>query len=101
MSISISIEAQKQLTKEDFEKVALYNGLIDKEYDVPRDLFDEIQSILGVSLYNGEPVNTPEDKQIVEIGLSGEGDVMYENNGLVIPISALPLNTIALRIYAS
>lgn len=100
MSISVSIVAQKQLVKSDFEKVALYNGLVDKEYDIPSDLLVEIQSILGVTLFTGEPITVPDNTQIVEIGLMGEGDVMY-NDGLIIPISELPLNTIALRVYAS
>ncbi len=99
MSISVYVKAQKQLSKSDFEKVSLYNKLVEEEYPAPEELFAEVQTILGVKIYKGEPIPVPSEK-VIEIGLDGEGDVMY-GDGLLIQVSSLPVNTVALRVYAS
>ncbi len=97
MSISICVVAQKQLAKDDFEKINLYNVLLKNRYSVPKGLLDELETILGMQVGPG-PIAMSGVARI-EIDLDGEGDVM-SNDGLIIPIAKIPVNTVALRIYA-
>lgn len=99
MSGSIYVVAQKQLTKEDFDKVVLYNGLFEEGYDIPQELKKDLLNILGPDVLDDGLISVPEEGQIVELYLEGDGDVMY-GDGLLIPISVLPINTVALRVYA-
>ncbi len=99
MSVSIYVVAQKQLSQKDFEKVALYNSLRENDYDVPQGLGEELKGILGPDALDDDFISVPGEKQIVELYLEGDGNVMY-GDGLIIPFSALPINTIALRVFA-
>lgn len=99
MSVSIYVVAQKQLSKEDFEKITLHNGLIENGYNVPTELVDELKATFDIDDIGDEPISLPDGIQAVEIHLGGRGSVMY-GDGLVIPVSNIPINTVALRIYA-
>ena len=99
MSVDIWVAAVRKLTDTDFELVELYNGLINAGIDAPKDLKKRIGLSLGLDrLYFGEEITTPENG-IVETIVRGEGNVMY-GEGMIVNIIDLPLNTIALRIYA-
>lgn len=65
----------------------------------PKKLKSELESILGHEIFDDELIPVPDGKQVIEINLEGKGFVMY-GDGLVIPISSLPINTIAIRVYA-
>lgn len=102
MSISIFVVAQKQLTDEDFETVRLYNDLVARGYSPPDDMVLKLKHILAsdLVLYDGEMITIPDGVKAIEVPISGEGDVMNHVKGEVISINKLPLNTIAIRIYA-
>ncbi len=101
MSTIIYVVAQKSLQHDDFEKVSLYNDLVQYGYAIPEKLRAELETILGPStaLDDGITIRMPEES-IVELALDGEGEVMY-GDGQKILLSDLPKNTVAIRIYAT
>lgn len=99
MSVSIYVVAQKEITETEFKKVGLYNGLVENGYEPPEQLKSELTSLLGSDIFDDEFISIPENKQVVELEVESEGNVMY-GDGMAIPISSLPTNTIAIRVYS-
>lgn len=104
MSISIYVAAQREITPDDLEYVALYNGLVERGIRVPPAIIQRLQNALGEEalkdiLSDKVPIEIPQGTQTVELDISGEGDVMY-GDGLMIQVGTLPPGTVALRIYA-
>ena len=98
MSTSIYAVAQKKITEGDFEKVTLFNSLCDHGYSLPSDLEDDLRTMLGSEALEDDRVRVP-GNMLVELPIECKGDPRYDN-GMIISIGNLPLNTVAIRIYS-
>ncbi len=104
MSISIRVAACREITDDDRSLITIYNGLVEHNIDPPDDLVHKLNSILGDGAFDvGDTLSisdpAPGTVKTVELLVRGEGDVMY-GDGMLIYMSDLPPNTVALRIYS-
>ncbi len=101
MSVTIYVAARKSLQHDDFEKVSLYNNLVQYGYAIPEKLKSELEAMLGpnTALNDEVPIPMPEES-IIELAVDGEGDALY-GEGLTISLASLPANTVAIRIHAT
>jgi hypothetical protein len=98
MSREIYTVAQKALDPDQIELIQLYNLLFNRQIPIPTKVINEVERIIGYIPEANEPIML-NDSNLYEYHLIGEGNPDDEE-GLVIPITALPVGTIALRVYS-
>jgi hypothetical protein len=98
MSVSIYVNARKELSREDADLIRAYMTLTDSNIQVPKELGDAIVRITGKKNWYDMPDKFLEGTT-VELPVNGDGDVMY-GDGMILRLKDLPEGTKELRIYA-
>lgn len=102
MSVSVYVEAHRTISKTDLEYLVIYNGLIAKGIEPPKEVIEHLRKVLGDDdrFSWNEEIIIPPGTETVAVSVRGEGNVEY-GEGMIVKIADLPPGTVALRIYMS
>lgn len=99
MSVNVYVEAHRKVTKADMEYLAIYNSLIVKGIEPPKEVVEYLRAVLGDDdRFPDEEITIPPDTETVAVRVQGVGEPEY-SNGMIIKIADLPPDTEALRVY--